>query len=99
MHKLSHRADNINMRGRKTPAVAFITRLIYTTGRPDFMALLARSPLTTAERELVTLYADGASYKELAERYHVTTQTIYTRKRSAYIKLHAYIAQNITKTQ
>ena len=86
------------MRGRKTPAVAFITRLIYTTSRPDFIALLERSPLTTQERELVLLYADGALYKKLADRYHVTTQTIYTRKRNAYVKLHAWIAQNITKT-
>lgn len=84
-------ADNIIMRGHKAPAVAYITRLIYTTGKPDFNELLARSPLTTAERELVMLYADGSSYKELAELYHVTTQTIYTRKRSAYIKLHSYI--------
>jgi len=98
MAKLPRRADNFNMRGHKTPAVAFITRLIYTTSRPDFIALLARSPLTTTERELVTLYADGASYKELAERYHVTAQAIYARKRNAYVKLHAYIAQNITKT-
>ena len=97
MHKLPRRADIFNMRGRKTPAVAFITRLIYTTSRPDFIALLARSPLTPAERELVLLYADGALYKELADRYHVSEQAIYARKRAAYVKLHAYIAQNITK--
>lgn len=84
------------MRGRKTPPVAFVTRLIYTTGRPEFAALLERSPLTTAERDIITRYADGASYKELADRYHVSTQTVYTRKRAAYIKLHAYIAQIIT---
>ena len=86
------------MRGRKTPAVAFITRLIYTTSRPDFIALLERSPLTTQERELVLLYTDGTAYKQLADRYHVTTQTIYTRKRNAYIKLHSWIAQNRTIT-
>lgn len=81
------------MRGRKTPAVAFITRLIHTTSRPELSALLARSPLTTAERELVTAYADGASYKELADRYHVTAQAIYARKRKAYEKLAVFLAQ------
>jgi len=81
------------MRGRKTPAVAFITRLIYTTSRPDFIRILKNSPLTPAERELVTLYADGALYKELADRYHISAQAIYTRKRKAYEKLHAYLAQ------
>lgn len=81
------------MKGRKTPPTAFITRLIYTTSRPDFTAMLARSPLTRAERELVTRYAEGALYKELAALYNVSEQTIYTRKRKAYEKLHAYLAQ------
>lgn len=79
------------MRGRKTPAVAFITRLIYTTGRQELTELLERSPLTKAERDLVLEYADGTKYKELAARYHVTTQTIYIRKRNAYKRLHLYI--------
>lgn len=83
------------MRGHKTPAIAYITRLIYTTGKPAFCELLKRSPLTTNERELVTAYADGASYKELAEYYHVTAQAIYWRKRKAYEKLHQYIAKNL----
>lgn len=86
------------MRGRKTPAVAFITRLIYTTSHTDFIALLERSPLTTDEKDLVLRYANGALYKELADHFHVSAQAIYTRKRNAYIKLHAWIAQNITKT-
>ena len=95
MLKLSRRADNDNMRGHKTPAVAFITRLIYTSSRDDFAAFLAHSPLTSHERELVLLYADGALYKELADRYHVTEAAIYAQKRKAYEKLARYY---ITKT-
>ena len=83
------------MRGHKTPAVAFITRLIYTSSRDEFAAFLERSPLTSHERELVLLYADGALYKELADRYHVTEAAIYAQKRKAYEKLAQYY---ITKT-
>ena len=83
------------MRGHKTPAVAFITRLIYTSSRDDFAAFLSQSPLTSHERELVLLYADGALYKELADRYHVTSATIYAQKRKAYEKLAQYY---LTKT-
>ena len=81
------------MRGRKTPAVAFVARLIYTTGRPDLLELLRRSPLTEAQAELVALYAAGASYKELAEKYRVTAQTVYNRKRKAYERLARYMAE------
>ena len=83
------------MRGHKTPAVAYITRLIYTTAKPDFCALLERSPLTRDERCIVTAYAEGERYKELADRYHITTQAIYWRKRKAYEKLHKYIVNTI----
>lgn len=78
------------MRGHKTPAVAFITRLIYTSSRDEFVAILERSPLTSHERELVLLYADGALYKELADRYHITEAAIYAQKRKAYEKLAQY---------
>lgn len=83
------------MRGHKTPAVAYIARLIYTTGKPDFYKLLARSPLTKTEREIIKAYADGSSYKELAARYFVTPQAIYARKRKAYEKLHRFISQQL----
>lgn len=83
------------MRGRKTPAVAFITRLIRTSPRDKLTAFIAKSPLTSHERDLVLRYADGAIYKELAAFYHITTAAIYAQKRKAYEKLARYY---LTKT-
>ena len=82
------------MNGHKTPAVAFITRLVDTTGHAELAALLERSPLTTHERDLIMRYADGELYKELAVRYHLTEAAVYAQKRKAYEKLSRYIAEN-----
>ena len=95
MLKLSRRADNDNMSVHQTTAEAFITPLIYTIPRDAVAPFLAHSPLTSHERELVLLYADGALYKELADRYHITPAAIYAQKRKAYEKLARYY---LTKT-
>ena len=46
---------------RKTPAVAFITRLIRTTGHADLIELLNNSPLKQKDIALLLDYADGIS--------------------------------------
>ena len=81
------------MRGKKTPAVAFITHLIKTTSRPQLVDMLTASPLKTRDIYLILDYADGMSYKELAEQYHKSTQRINQWKRSAYEQLAYYLKE------
>lgn len=95
MVKKNDHHDNIYM-CRKSPAVAYITRLIKTTGRADLMAILDNSPLKTKDKELLLDYADGASYEELAQKNNITTAAIYARKRQIYEQLHFYLVQKLT---
>ena len=78
---------------RKTPAVAFITRLIHTTGRAELIDLLTRSPLKSRDIALLLDYAEGASYKELAAKYGKTEGAIYAQKRKIYEQLHFYLVK------
>lgn len=81
---------------RKTPAVAYITRLIRTTGRNDLLELLYNSPLRQKDIALLLDYAEGVSYKELAEKYGKSPQRIYQWKRNIYENLHFYLVQRLT---
>lgn len=81
------------MNGRKTPAVAYITHLIKTTSRTKLLDILLDSPLKTRDINLIIDYADGMSYKELAERYHKSVQRINQWKRSAYEQLAYYLRE------
>lgn len=76
---------------RKTPAVAFITRLIKTTGKPELLEILQASPLRSQDIEFLLLYADGASYKELSAKYNKSLPRIYQRKRKIYEQLHFFL--------
>ena len=78
---------------RKTPAVAYITRLIRTTGRADLIELLDNSPLKQRDTALLLDYADGVSYKELAVKYGKTEGAIYAQKRKIYEQLHFFLVQ------
>ena len=81
------------MRGRKTPAVAFITRLIKTTPRPKLIKLLCDSPLKPRDIYLILDYADGMSYKELAAKNHKSIQRINQWKRQIYEDLAHYLSE------
>jgi hypothetical protein len=81
------------MRGRKTPAVAFITRIIKTTSRPQLIKLLYESPLKRSDIRLILDYADGMSYKELAAKNHKSIQRIIQWKRQAYEQLAYYLRE------
>ena len=81
------------MRGRKTPAVAYITRLIRTTSKSKLHEILADSPLKTRDINLLTDYADGMSYKELAQKYNKSIQRINQWKRQIYEDLAEYLRQ------
>lgn len=78
---------------RKTPAVAYITRLIRTTGHTDLLELLDNSPLKQKDIALFLDYAEGVSYKELAAKYGKTEGAIYAQKRKIYEQLHFYLVQ------
>lgn len=81
------------MRGRKTPAVAYITRLIKTTSRAQLIDMLTDSPLKTRDIYLLLDYADGMSYKELAAQYNKSVQRINQWKRKIYEELAYYLRQ------
>lgn len=81
------------MRGRKTPAVAYITRLIKTTSRAQLLQILTDSPLKMRDIYLLLDYADGMSYKELAQAYHKSTQRINQWKRKIYEDLAFYLRE------
>ena len=81
------------MRGRKTPAVAYITHLIKTISRTKLLDILTDSPLKTSDIYLILDYADGMSYKELADRYNKSTQRINQWKRKAYEQLAFYLRE------
>lgn len=83
------------MNGRKTPAVAYITRLIKTTSKTELNRILQDSPLKTQDINLILSYANGASYEDLAEEYHISKPAIYARKRKIYETLHFYLVQRI----
>ena len=81
------------MRGRKTPAVAYITRLIKTTSRPQLLDILRDSPLKTRDIILIMDYADGMSYKELAAKNNKSVQRINQWKRKIYEDLAFYLRE------
>ena len=81
------------MRGRKTPAVAYITRLIKTTSRPQLIEILTASPLKMRDIYLLLDYADGMSYKELAQIYNKSIQRINQWKRKIYEDLAYYLRE------
>jgi DNA-directed RNA polymerase specialized sigma24 family protein len=81
------------MRGRKTPAVAYITRLIKTTSRPELIKILYESPLKPRDISLILDYADGMSYKELAAQNNKSIQRINQWKRQAYEQLAYYLRE------
>lgn len=81
------------MKGRKTPAVAYITRLIRTTGRPELEQILQSSPLRREDIIFILHYIDGLSYKELSVIYNKSEARIYQRKRKLYELLHAFLTQ------
>lgn len=81
------------MRGRKTPAVAYITRLIKTTSRTQLHQILNDAPLKRAEIRLILDYADGMSYKELAQAYNKSVQRINQWKRQIYEDLAYYLRE------
>ena len=81
------------MRGRKTPAVAYITHLIKTTSRPQLLDILTASPLKTRDIYLILDYADGMSYKELAQEYNKSIQRINQWKRQVYEQLAYYLRE------
>jgi hypothetical protein len=81
------------MRGRKTPAVAYITHLIKTTSRAKLLDILTDSPLKMGDIYLVLDYADGMSYKELAVRYNKSIQRINQWKRKTYEQLAFYLRE------
>ena len=81
------------MRGRKTPAVAYITRLIKTTSRAQLIDMLTDSPLKTTDIYLLLDYADGMSYKELAAQYNKSVQRINQWKRKIYEELAYYLRE------
>lgn len=81
------------MRGRKTPAVAYITGLIKTTSRPELIKLLCESPLKPRDIYLILDYADGMSYKELAAQNHKSVQRINQWKRKTYEELARYLSE------
>jgi len=83
------------MKGRKTPAVAYIARLIKTTGKPELLRILQESPLTPQEINLFMDYANGASYKELAQKYNKSPQRINQWKRNIYEQLHFYLVKKL----
>ena len=81
------------MRGRKTPAVAYITNLIKTTSRTQLIEILTDSPLKKRDIYLLLDYADGMSYKELAAEYNKSVQRINQWKRKIYEELAYYLRQ------
>lgn len=83
------------MNGRKTPAVAYITRLIRTTSKTGLKKILQESPLKTRDINIILDYADGASYKELAAKYNKSPQRINQWKRNAYEQLHFYLVKKL----
>lgn len=83
------------MNGRKTPAVAYIARLIKTTGKPELLRILQESPLKTQDINLILDYADGSTYKELAAKYNKSPQRINQWKRNAYEQLHFYLVKKL----
>jgi len=48
------------------------------------------SPLTEKEREVVAGLVDGLSYKLIAERMHISVQTVQVHIKNVYRKLHAH---------
>lgn len=84
------------MNGRKTPAVAYITRLIQTTGKPELLRILEESPLKPQDIKIIMDYANGSTYKELAQKYNKSPQRINQQKRKAYEILHFYLVRKIT---
>lgn len=80
---------------RKTPPVAYITRILKTTGRAEIGAMLEDAPLTEQERAIITEYAQGMSYKEMAEKHNKSPARIYQLKRKAYESLHYYLTRKL----
>jgi len=79
----------------KTPAVAFITRYLKTTGRFEVLEQIEAAPLKARERELMRDIVEGMSYKELAEKHSLTQAGVYQFKRRTFEKLHYFFVRRL----
>lgn len=77
--------------------MAFITRFVRTTGRYELLEVLDGSPLTRRDKELMIDVIEGASYKELAAKYALTTGGVYQWKRKVYENLHFYLVRKLNE--
>jgi DNA-binding NarL/FixJ family response regulator len=55
------------------------------------------SPLTDKEREIVLDLVDGLSYKMIADRQHITIETVRTHIKHIYNKLHVHCKADVIR--
>jgi DNA-binding NarL/FixJ family response regulator len=64
---------------------------------PDTVSPSNSSPLTTREREIVQLLAEGRSPEKIADRLHISTKTVHTHRHNIQRKLHLDGVAALTK--
>ena len=70
-----------------SPMSMQIARMVVSSFRQDKQASKAINNLTTREKEIIHLLAQGLVYKEIADKLFLSTQTVRTHIRNIYEKL------------
>lgn len=78
----------------KSPAVAYMSYKLKSTGRKDFFIYVQNAPLKLKEIDFITDVYNGLSYQELAEKYNRSEAAVYKFKRNIFEKLHSYDMKN-----
>jgi len=110
---LSAGASGYLLKNTPLPEIAEAVRMLYDGGAPmspqiarkviDHFApqrmTRSSSPLSPREEEIVIGLVDGLSYKLIADRLHISTETVRFHIKSIYRKLHVHSkAEVITKS-
>lgn len=67
----------------------------YRTG--DASSQLPSSPLTSREREVTQLFAEGHSTRQVADRLHISTKTVATHRAHVFRKLNIHSVAELTR--
>lgn len=71
-----------------SPMSMSIARLVVDSFRTDKKTAASINELSTREKEIIHLLAQGMSYKEIGDKVFISPQTVRTHIRNIYEKLH-----------
>lgn len=74
----------------RTPETAYYVRKLQTTGRTQLHDEWSDAPITRRDRDFLRDISDGATLKELSEKYSLSISGISKWKSRVYKRLHRF---------